>query len=76
MEQYGKMASGPMKPADAKDLIKDEIGFTNPNLHRRIETETEEGQKRYTIGVYDHQHSYKTVDYSTHDEESTTCEIP
>lgn len=76
MEYYKKLAHGEMQPATEVDLLKDRIGFTNPNLHRRIETETEAEQEKYTIGVYDRQHSYRTVDYSTHDEESTTCEIP
>jgi hypothetical protein len=29
------MAQGPMYAPDELDLIRDEIGFTNPNLHRR-----------------------------------------
>ena len=31
------MAQGPMYAPDELDLIRDEIGFTNPNLHRRAE---------------------------------------
>lgn len=31
--------------------------------------------KTYMIGVHNN-HSYRTVDYHVHDEESTTCEIP
>lgn len=37
-------------PATAEDLEKDELGFTNPNLHRRIRiNELQDGKKVYTI---------------------------
>ena len=37
-------------PANAEDLEKDELGFTNPNLHRRIrENVLQDGKKVYTI---------------------------
>lgn len=37
-------------PANAADLARDEIGFTNPNLHRRIrENVLHDGKKVYTI---------------------------
>lgn len=37
-------------PATAEDLEKDELGFTNPNLHRRIRVnELQDGKKVYTI---------------------------
>lgn len=37
-------------PANAADLARDEVGFTNPNLHRRIrENELQDGKKVYTI---------------------------
>lgn len=31
---------------------------------------------KVTFGVWDGIHSYRTTDLNTHDEESTTCEIP
>ena len=73
MDKYTSVANGEMVPANATDLVKDRIGFTNPNLHRRIDSETPE---KYHIGVHDNMHSYRTVDTGGHDEESTTCEIP
>ena len=37
-------------PANAADLARDEVGFTNPNLHRRIrENVLHDGKKVYTI---------------------------
>jgi hypothetical protein len=40
----------PDSPTDAEELAKDELGFTNPNLHRRIRTNTtQDGKKVYTI---------------------------
>lgn len=76
-----KMAQGLAEPIEAKseEANKDEIGFTNPNLHRRIETDLEKPD-----GVLDMEislrvqgvESYRTTSYTVHDEESTTCEIP
>lgn len=68
-------------------------GYTNPNLHRRIDDETtapigsnypfvvydDQGvpyPQSVKIGVWDGLHSYRTTTTYTHDEESTTCEIP
>lgn len=40
----------PAIPASADDIAKDELGFTNPNLHRRIRiNELQDGEKIYTI---------------------------
>lgn len=37
-------------PANEADLARDEIGFTNPNLHRRLRiNELQDGKKVYTI---------------------------
>ena len=37
-------------PANAADLARDKVGFTNPNLHRRIrENVLHDGKKVYTI---------------------------
>ena len=33
------LAQGEAKPATEEDLIKDAIGITHPNLHRRIDTD-------------------------------------
>ena len=73
-----KTAEGVAKPLTPEEQAKDDLGFTHPNLHRRIDPPvgTEERPKKYTLGVYDKIHSYRTVDSSCHDEESTTCEIP
>lgn len=75
------MGQGHAVPANAEDLEKDAHGFTNPNLHRRVDPhqpppesgEVAPREYELAIGNLD---SYKTVKLVTHDEESTTCEIP
>ena len=72
------VATTPLSP---EDQAKDDLGFTNPNLHRRVDphppTDLKEVRARnYTIGVYDKLNSYRTTEIFYHDEESTTCEIP
>ena len=74
-----KTASGVTKVATEEDIQRDIQGFTYPNLHRRVEPSRSEGEvadRKYTIGIYDGLHSTVTVERFTHDEESTTCEIP
>lgn len=70
-----------------------ELGYTNPNLHRRIDQEIEVPsgtsypfveydaagnayRQTVKLGIWDGIHSYRTTTTYTHDEESTTCEIP
>jgi hypothetical protein len=66
------MGQGSAKPADDAALALDETGFTNPNLHQRIDPQ---GDASYGTGIYN-LNLYRTKTLSTHDEESTTCEIP
>lgn len=66
------MGQGVAKIADADDIAKDEHGFTNPNLHRRINNQDD---KSYTIGIYG-LNSYRTTKTVTHNEDSTTTEVP
>ena len=74
------MGQGNAELADSEALAKDTRGFTNPNLHRRVETnpdiiEGEVSQRVYNLymtGLY----SYRTTKKTYHDEESTTSEIP
>lgn len=40
-KEFISLTHEPAKPADDVALAKDKIGFTNPNLHRRVETESE-----------------------------------
>lgn len=70
-----------------------DVGYTHPNLHRRMDPDIEipsgseysfvkydkDGnpfRQSTVIGVWDGVHSYRTTTTYTHDEESTTCEIP
>ena len=58
--------------ATTEDIEKDELGITDPNLHRRIDNEAESD---YSLGVKT-LHSYRTRIGKEHDEDSETCEIP
>jgi len=58
--------------SDPEEYQKDMDGVTDPNLHRRIDTESEDS---YSL-VIRKLHSYRTRTYTTHDEDSETCEIP
>lgn len=65
----------PAKLATGSDLAHDEnIGITNPNLHRRVESDPASGQT-YSIGIYG-THSYRTTTTSLHDENSDSSEVP
>ena len=68
-------------PLTTEEQAKDDLGFTHPNLHRRVDVQQptdprEVAPRKYTVGVYDKINSYRTTEISYHDEESTTCEIP
>lgn len=70
-----------IKPLTPQEQVKDEIGYTNLNLHRRIDPQQPEDPREalprsYSMGVYDGINSYRTTTIYYHDEESTTCEIP
>lgn len=75
----------PAKPADREALIKDQNGYTHPNLHRRIDPqeppkESDELLPRdYSIGIYG-LNSYRTTTFNYHDdasyEASDDSEIP
>lgn len=80
---YPRTAQGPAKPATAAQIQLDEgLGFTNPNLHRRIKPQAEAtvGEYEYTGRTYQlmvqGKNSYRTTTMHVHDEESTTSEIP
>ena len=67
--------------ADEDELEKDGIGFTHPNLHRRIDPqqpEEDSGElqpRSYTVNIYGGD-SYRTTTIYVHDEDSETSEIP
>lgn len=71
-----KIGQGSAKEADTNDIQHDETGFTDPDLHRRIYTPPDGTENRkYKLGIYGLD-SYRTTEIITHDEESTTSEIP
>lgn len=74
-------AQGEAKPATPKDIAKDRQGITNPDLHRRIDEDQADRMRgevekdRYTLSVQA-VNSYRTTEHTTHDEDSTTSEVP
>lgn len=82
---YPVMGQGPAKPASAADLARDELGFTHPNLHRRVDPHDppiadnplnqEVAPRSYQLEIQN-VHSYRTTQLNVHDEESIDCEIP
>lgn len=70
------LAQGEMYPIE-DDSIEEErdlvVGFTNPNLHKRMNSDT--GDVTYKFGIYG-TNAYRYTETSEHDEESETCEIP
>lgn len=82
MPEFPTMSQGPghFIPDSGEEMDKDQLGFTNPNLHRRIDPQPyfldgRSVENSYTISIYGH-NSYRTTSVPLHDEESTTCEIP
>lgn len=81
LENYPQIAQGQATPATAEDIARDEVGITDPNLHRRIDNETtpvKPGElipDTYTIGV-SALNSYRTTQHTVHDEGSTISEVP
>lgn len=83
MAELKRVGQGPAKVVDdnSDEMVKDEFGYTNPNLHRRVDAShdhipaNESSPRNYELGIYN-LNSYRTVTRHTHDEESETCEIP
>lgn len=82
---YPMMGQGPAKLVSAADLERDELGFTNPNLHRRVdpqdplaaddERNQEVAPRGYQLNVQN-VHSYRTTTINVHDEDSIYAERP
>lgn len=78
---YPKTAQGPAVPAAEHDLEADNLGYTNPNLHRRVDPQAPEADsqevapREYRLGVYS-VNSYRTTKVNTHSESSEESEIP
>ena len=57
-----------------EEAAKDEVGFTNPNLHRRFdihepsESSGELAPREYDVRIADKVHSYRTTTTFTHQE--------
>lgn len=81
----GNIGQGPAKLASQEDLDRDALGFTHPNLHRRVdpkapeiadcELNQEQLKRSYGLTIQNVT-SYQTTHINTHDEDSTSVEIP
>lgn len=81
-KDFIRMGQGPATKIESNSLesTKDEFGYTQPNLHRRVDPQepnddTETSPREYKLGVYGLD-SYRTTEINYHDEESETSEIP
>lgn len=70
MDKYFDMGQGRAVELSPEDRIRDEIGLTNPNLHRRVEST----DITYTLGIYGLD-SWRTSS-NTYDDASDLTEIP
>ena len=73
------MAQGLAVPADAEALAKDAVGYTHPNLHRRIQAtdrELPELSPRYHELIVGGVNSYRYAKINLHDDSSTDTEVP
>lgn len=75
-----KMGQGPAVPADEEALAKDHVGFTAPNLHRRVIAPTviEPGEvtpREYQLLV-NGTNSYRITTQHAHTEYGDENEIP
>lgn len=79
------VGQGPAVPASEDDLARDELGFTNPNLHRRVDPQEppiaedardqEVAPRGYQLNIQGVR-SYRTTQINVHDEESIYNETP
>lgn len=78
--KFVNITQGPAILADDKAIEKDKVGFTNPNLHRRVKEDRTVGDKEYLPREYNLSiqgvDSYRTTESFIHDEESELREEP
>lgn len=72
-----QMAQGNAVPLTEEDQQRDDVGFTNPNLHRRVDPQPVEGE--YQLREYDlfvnGTDSYRTTESFLRDENDDTVDI-
>lgn len=72
---------GPGVPASAEDLAREKSGYTNPNLHRRVNpatpsTKSSEVKPRKYSFMRSSVYELQSTEIFCHDEDSDTEEIP
>lgn len=85
LKLFPQIGQGPSRIASDEDLARDELGFTAPNLHRRVDPQApkiaddirnqEVAPRSYQLGIQN-VHSYRTTNIHVHDENSVDSEIP
>lgn len=83
--QYPRVGQGPAVVASEEDMRRDALGFTNPNLHRRVDPQPppiaddprnqEVAPRSYQLNIMN-VHSIRTTGINVHDEDSIDSEIP
>ena len=77
---FPKVGQGPAKLATDEEIQRDAVGFTHPNLHRRIDpqilTESNEYHPREYQLAINSLNSYRTTTIHSHDEDTELDEIP
>lgn len=73
------LEQGNATPLDEEDISRDDIGFTNPNLHRRIDPHQLEGEyapRDYNLSI-NNVNSYRmTENFLRDSNDNTEDEIP
>ena len=77
---FPKVEQGPAKLATDEEIQRDAVGFTHPNLHRRIDPQilpesNEYHPREYQLAI-NSLNSYRTTTIHNHDEETELDEIP
>lgn len=75
------LGQAPAVAASAEDLEKDKLGYTNMNLHRRIDPRTpsksspEVAPRDYVLNIHG-VHSYRTTTVNSQDDSATEDLVP
>ena len=72
------MGQGNMKPLSDEDQIRDDNGFTHPNLHRRIDPSQPEGEHQprdYSLFI-NNVNSYRLTESFEFEDDVNPDEIP
>lgn len=72
--KFPKLGQGPAVIADDEDLKRDATGYTNPNLHRRLDPQKQDFKTTLEVAPRDYsliiegKNSYRTTEIHLHDD--------